>query len=103
LQITDGWATEYNRKKNAVVLDESDWTALLTDAGVDPETHIPLALKFELLRLQAAVFSLQSLAEYLVTAEGDEQAAPAAAELNQKREQLAAWLTGLKQKYGTKD
>ena len=62
MEIADNWSTEYNRKGFRVVLQEADWASLLIDAGVHPETVLPLAAKFQLLKLQAAIFSLEAMA-----------------------------------------
>lgn len=100
MQIADNWSTEYNRKGFRVVLEESDWVNLLVSAGVHPEAVIPLDGKFHLMKLQAAVYSLQAMVEYLTADPSHGSADEAARELAEKKEQLARWLSSLATRYG---
>lgn len=99
MEISDGWATEYNRKRGGVTLEESDWRDLLIDAGIPPETHVPLEGKFTLLRLQAAVFSLQALADYLFSNPDAGDRSAVQLELDKKKQELTSWLKALRETY----
>jgi len=97
MQISDGWATEYNRKRWGVVLEESDWLGLLIDHGISTDVSVPLVAKYQIMRLQASLLSLEASIAYLISERENVDAE--GVKLTAVKEELTTWLAALKQKY----
>lgn len=53
------------RRKFDITLDDTDFSGLLVDVGLDPTMHVAAGPKFTILRCQAAILSLGELISYL--------------------------------------
>lgn len=71
MEIVDGWSTEYQHRKFSVALNETDFSGLLADLGLDPGLHVRADVKFRILRQHAAFLVLGELADYLRHHTGD--------------------------------
>lgn len=100
MNIRDGWATEYSRKSFSVQVDEQDYAKWLDEAGVDAANvvNLPLPVKYRIMRLLAATWTLADLVHYLDR--NGESFDAVQAELKEANDELEQWKAGVKEQFG---
>lgn len=102
MEVRDGWTTEMGRTKFDVTVDQTDYQEWLIEAGVDPASiyKIPLDIKFRVIQLLAASYSLTALVEYYER-EGELNVAKTTQDsVDLKTEELAKFAAVLKANFG---